>query len=45
MDSKCNILPTAETMKYEDEAFEIIIQQIEGGTIIFKPKIVMLATL
>ena len=35
MDSKCNILPTAETMKYEDEAFEIIIQQIEGGTISF----------
>ena len=32
MDSKYNMLPTAETMKNEDEAFEIIIHQIEGGT-------------
>jgi len=29
------MLPTAETMKNEDEAFEIIIQQIESGTISF----------
>lgn len=35
MDSKSNMLPTAETMKNEDEAFEIIIQQIESGTISF----------
>ena len=32
MNSKCDTSPTAETMKNEDGAFEIIIQQIEGGT-------------
>ena len=35
MNSKRNMLPTAEIMKNEDEAFEIIIHQIEGGTISF----------
>ena len=32
MNSKCNTFPTTETMENEDEAFEIIIQQIQGGT-------------
>ena len=35
MNSKCDTSPTAETMKNEDGAFEIIIEQIEGGTISF----------
>ena len=32
MNSKCDTSLTAETMKNEDDAFEIIIQQMEGGT-------------
>ena len=32
MNSKCSTFPSAETMKNEDESFEIIIQQIKGGT-------------
>ena len=44
MNSKCKTLSETETMKNEDEAFEIIIQRIEGGTIIFYSKTVMLVT-
>ena len=32
MNSKYSIFSSAETMKNEDEAFEIIIQQIKSGT-------------
>ena len=32
MNSKCKNLSETETLKNEDEAFEIIIHQIEGGT-------------
>ena len=36
MNSKCDTSLTAETMKNEDGAFKIIIQQIEGGTIFLR---------